>query len=1271
MNYGIFSGFSIFRCGNVQSTIPKSMTASNCESIRVFNDNSAGGPGAGPLKALLALVGGFGAWRRALAVPFLWVLAVVPHAAAQTPLVKYTLDTISGTTVVNDITPGTYNGTGANMTYTAGFNNNAGTFNGSSSNVSCTTIPNMAQWTTAFWVKVNNLTAGQTWNTLWADSAWWNNGIAATPSIFVNSNQTLQVSENGWADWFPGFSFAGKYGTWIHITYSCDKTLSDGKNTKIYINGSLLASSSMGQNRDGHFGNFMMGYSFGARQLTGQIDDFRIYNTALTAAQVATVYGEFLPKIRGQVTDAGLIAISGATVSYKLSSGSTWSTVTADSGGNYAIGVPANTGPYDVKAGATGYVESNNCSPAPAVTTSDVTGINFALAGAYTITGGVTAYSLAQSGATVKAYTGAGATGTLAGTATTDSGGNYTINLAGTATYYVHAELAGFQNSSETTVSTEPATGVNFTLTAVPQVWYHLDETSGTAAADASGFSRNGTLTGTSAWLPGYIGTGCWADTGAGSVTVPSLGSSGQFTFATWIDVTSLPAGPGWNGVSIVSADGWSSGTVAWLLRESGQLQCSFNGVADMYATGFTFTGSNLNKWVHLALVYDNVAGTEKLYINGTLNNSISFSGAPAAVLTNLRAGSWNGSSRFINARFDDIRIYTAPLPASEIFNIYNDGVANANPDISGTVTCSDATSATGLTVTFTPAVGSPVSVTTNSGGTYSATLLPGTYTVSASKVGYDTATSDPVAVPPSVAGVNLVLNPTGYPVTITVTDGTNPVAGATVTVNGYPVIDNGNGTYSVASAINGTYAVTVAKIRYAGASDSVTVSGAAASKTLTLTPALSPVVDLDPGGLTATEWINNGTLGGSFIPFNGSTMPVAGVHLHGVDPYAGASFNNANWLKLYKNGNPVDAATATTYLCGNATTNPQYTAVFWAYQDSVSGVSLGTVGANYKQIFNYGGGWAIEQWDSIGCFNYGWNTSGAWHQIVITNTGTTQLMLVDGTLVYTYNHRTGDFLNDYAGNNGITPIAVGSSLTAAGNHDRTFAGLIGRFQLYEYGMTQAEAQALHTSVLPAAATNAHIITATAGTNGTISPAGPIAVLDGASQTYAITPADTYGVSSVLVDGSPVGAVTQYTFTNVTADHSISANFAIANPFLAWISAFDWSAFTNPDLSVTGDPDQDGMNNQTEYAFGLNPTNASSANPITASLDGSGQFTYQRNATSGLTYTVWTSTDLQTWTEETDATQTPGTVANGVEQVTVLLAASPEGGKLFVRVQAQ
>ena len=52
-------------------------------------------------------------------------------------------------------------------------------------------------------------------------------------------------------------------------------------------------------------------------------------------------------------------------------------------------------------------------------------------------------------------------------------------------------------------------------------------------------------------------------------------------------------------------------------------------------------------------------------------------------------------------------------------------------------------------------------------------------------------------------------------------------------------------------------------------------------------------------------------------------------------------------------------------------------------------------------------------------------------------------------------------------------------------------------------------------------------------------------VNDAANQAFIITPAGGYHVADVLVDGGSVGAVTNYQFNTVTADHTIAASFAI------------------------------------------------------------------------------------------------------------------------------
>ncbi len=71
-------------------------------------------------------------------------------------------------------------------------------------------------------------------------------------------------------------------------------------------------------------------------------------------------------------------------------------------------------------------------------------------------------------------------------------------------------------------------------------------------------------------------------------------------------------------------------------------------------------------------------------------------------------------------------------------------------------------------------------------------------------------------------------------------------------------------------------------------------------------------------------------------------------------------------------------------------------------------------------------------------------------------------------------------------------------------------------------------------------------ITVTQGANGTISPAGPVAVDCGNNQVFTITPNPGYSICGVTVDGSGVGNVGTYTFTNVVANgHTITAAFCV------------------------------------------------------------------------------------------------------------------------------
>ena len=69
-------------------------------------------------------------------------------------------------------------------------------------------------------------------------------------------------------------------------------------------------------------------------------------------------------------------------------------------------------------------------------------------------------------------------------------------------------------------------------------------------------------------------------------------------------------------------------------------------------------------------------------------------------------------------------------------------------------------------------------------------------------------------------------------------------------------------------------------------------------------------------------------------------------------------------------------------------------------------------------------------------------------------------------------------------------------------------------------------------------------ITATADNGGTIAPTGATKVYKGTSKAFTITPNAGYHVDSLTVDGTAVNVVTEYTFSDVTANHTIAVTFA-------------------------------------------------------------------------------------------------------------------------------
>ena len=118
----------------------------------------------------------------------------------------------------------------------------------------------------------------------------------------------------------------------------------------------------------------------------------------------------------------------------------------------------------------------------------------------------------------------------------------------------------------------------------------------------------------------------------------------------------------------------------------------------------------------------------------------------------------------------------------------------------------------------------------------------------------------------------------------------------------------------------------------------------------------------------------------------------------------------------------------------------------------------------------------------------------------------------------------------------------------------------------------------------------------------------------------------------------------------------------------AWASLYPAADLSDPDA----DNDGDGLTNDEERLFGLNPTSGASMDPFTVALDsGAGTFSFTRRDPSltGLFTDIETSTDLAMWTKDSGAMLTVSGTVDNVQTVDVVLSPGLlTATKLFVRV---
>jgi len=121
----------------------------------------------------------------------------------------------------------------------------------------------------------------------------------------------------------------------------------------------------------------------------------------------------------------------------------------------------------------------------------------------------------------------------------------------------------------------------------------------------------------------------------------------------------------------------------------------------------------------------------------------------------------------------------------------------------------------------------------------------------------------------------------------------------------------------------------------------------------------------------------------------------------------------------------------------------------------------------------------------------------------------------------------------------GALAAGGGITLTFTATHTGDYGEVVTNTAHFS-GTQQTGSAAVQFQVIPA-----YVITPTAGAGGSITPDTPQTVAYGSDLVFTIAPAAGYHISNVTVDGVSVGITTTYTFGDVTADHTLSATFAL------------------------------------------------------------------------------------------------------------------------------
>jgi len=455
--------------------------------------------------------------------------------------------------------------------------------------------------------------------------------------------------------------------------------------------GTAGAPSTLQELRLGHY----PGVTGGASYLAGIVDEVRIIDHALTAAEVLSLFDDMPapddvpPLITG--VSAASIGTTSATIGWTTDEPAD-SQVEYGPSTAYGSRTPLDAGLVLSHSLSVGGLASGTTYHYR-VWSADAAG-NLAGSGDFTFTtmatgaapviSGVAASSVSSSGAVIGWSTDTPSDSQVEYGPTTAYGSVTVVNpslvvahsqaVTGLApgTPY-HYRVRSRDGAGRLAVSGD----FTFTTTSGLLGYWKFDKGSGSSAVDSSGNGNTGTLVNGPVWTTGRSGKGLSFDGANDYVRVAHKAALDAFplTVVAWVKTSTTVglrglvnkyAAGSFNGYQIFFSNG---DLCAWLLRDNA------NYIYDGSECTMRTSGYNDNRWHQVVFVADRTGG--RLYVDAVLKASQPWTGlaGPASTLQQLRVGHYpgvTGGGSYLGGLVDDVRIYDSALTASQVLQLYN-----------------------------------------------------------------------------------------------------------------------------------------------------------------------------------------------------------------------------------------------------------------------------------------------------------------------------------------------------------------------------------------------------------------------------------------------------------------------------------------------------------------------------------------------------------------------------------------------------------------------